>query len=47
MDRKRLSRELRAAREGEARIARWAGYGEILLAGAILLALVMVLSRIV
>ncbi|WP_455374504.1 hypothetical protein [Limibacillus halophilus] len=47
MDRKRLSRELRAAREGEARIARWAGYGEILLAGAILLALVMVLLRIV
>jgi hypothetical protein len=47
MDRKRFSREIKAAREGEARLARWAGYGEVLLAGLLLLALLMLLARTV
>lgn len=46
MDRNRLSRELRAVRDGEARIARWAGYGEVLIAGALFAAVIYFLIRL-
>lgn len=46
MDRDRLSRELRTLHDGEARIARWAGYGEVLIAGALFAAVLYFLIRL-
>ncbi len=46
MDRDRLSRELRTVQNGEARLARWAGYGEVLIAGTLFAAVIYFLIRL-